>query len=261
MLDNYSMKLLILSDLHLELGPLPLQEGGRRIDEEVDVVVLAGDVMDGPCGPEWARKAFPDKRIVMVSGNHDLYDQHWDIGIRMLRSEARRYDIDFLENDSVVIDGVLFLGCSLWTDYALHGQQLLGKRMLEMPGLMTDFREISLDGGQLSPVDVLARHQASRQWLQGELQACDFARTVVVTHHAPHPRSIDRFDALKPVAAAYASDLTDLMGYAALWVHGHVHEAADYEISGTRVVCNPRGYLDRDGDALSGWDPCFTVDI
>jgi len=29
---------------------------------------------------------------------------------------------------------------------------------------------------------------------------------------------------------------------AALWVHGHMHESFDYEIYGTRVVCNPRGY-------------------
>lgn len=82
-----------------------------------------------------------------------------------------------------------------------------------------------------------------------------------VTHHSPHPRSIDRFDMLKPVAAAYASDLTDLMGYSALWIHGHVHETADYEVHGTRVVCNPRGYLDPSGDPMSGWGPCFTIDI
>jgi len=29
---------------------------------------------------------------------------------------------------------------------------------------------------------------------------------------------------------------------AALWVHGHIHGAYDYEIYGARVVCNPRGY-------------------
>ena len=31
----------------------------------------------------------------------------------------------------------------------------------------------------------------------------------------------------------------------ALWIHGHTHTAFDYTVDGTRVVCNPRGYLDR----------------
>jgi Icc-related predicted phosphoesterase len=29
---------------------------------------------------------------------------------------------------------------------------------------------------------------------------------------------------------------------AALWIHGHMHESFDYEVYGTRLVCNPRGY-------------------
>jgi predicted phosphodiesterase len=27
-----------------------------------------------------------------------------------------------------------------------------------------------------------------------------------------------------------------------LWIHGHTHDPFDYEINGTRVICNPRGY-------------------
>jgi len=28
-----------------------------------------------------------------------------------------------------------------------------------------------------------------------------------------------------------------------LWTHGHMHNASDYMIGETRVVCNPRGYV------------------
>ena len=28
-----------------------------------------------------------------------------------------------------------------------------------------------------------------------------------------------------------------------LWLHGHTHESFDYNIKNTRVVCNPRGYI------------------
>ena len=34
----------------------------------------------------------------------------------------------------------------------------------------------------------------------------------------------------------------------ALWVHGHSHTAVDYDVAGTRVVCNPRGYPGEDTD-------------
>lgn len=255
------MRLLILSDLHLEMGELDLVVDGRRIDDDVGVVVLAGDVMDGLQGPSWARDAFPDKEIVLVPGNHELYEQDWLEGVERLREESARHGIHFLEDSAVDLGGVRFLGCSLWTDYCLHGHALQHKRMLEVEGLMTDFKEITVAGKPLASWAVLGRHKMSRQWLQQELASCEFGRTVVVTHHAPHPRSINRYDGLKPVAAAYASDLEELMGYASLWVHGHVHEVADYEVHGTRVVCNPRGYLAPDGEAMSGWNPCFTVDI
>ena len=43
---------------------------------------------------------------------------------------------------------------------------------------------------------------------------------------------------------AFASNLEDVIKTyrPELWIHGHTHVACDYEIHGTRVVCNPRGY-------------------
>jgi hypothetical protein len=42
----------------------------------------------------------------------------------------------------------------------------------------------------------------------------------------------------------FASDLDHLVrAPVALWVHGHTHESLDYTVNGTRVFCNPRGYL------------------
>ncbi len=68
---------------------------------------------------------------------------------------------------------------------------------------------------------------------------------MVITHHAPSLRSLaDSPDAGTLLDAAYANDCEDLMGgeRVALWLHGHSHTAVDYDIEGTRVVCNPRGY-------------------
>lgn len=72
------MKVLILSDLHLEFGRMSPAHGGERIDEGVDVVVLAGDIAEGVQGIRWARETFIMKEIVYVAGNHEYYDRHWE---------------------------------------------------------------------------------------------------------------------------------------------------------------------------------------
>lgn len=257
------MRILALSDLHLELGDIPLVEDGRRVDEGVDLVVLAGDVMNGLGGPAWARWAFPAKKIVMVAGNHEFYDQDFYDGVELLRQQAGDLGIHFLENESVEIDGLRILGCSLWTDYCLHGAERQQQRMEWSERRMTDFGRIRSAGARLSAKAVLLRHKESVAWLDRELVSGDGRRTVVVTHHAPHPNSVpdDNPMAGDSYGPAYASDLSHLLGRSRLWIHGHVHDVLDYSVRGTRVVCNPRGYPSPNGDALSGWDPCFSVEV
>jgi Icc-related predicted phosphoesterase len=69
-------------------------------------------------------------------------------------------------------------------------------------------------------------------------------KTVVVTHHSPSSRSVAQRFAQDLLTPAFASNLEEMMGShrVALWIHGHMHDPFDYEIFGTRVVCNPRGY-------------------
>jgi len=83
------------------------------------------------------------------------------------------------------------------------------------------------------------RHRA---WLEAKLAAPFTGKTAVITHFAPHPKSIAPAYADHPANAGFVLDLEAMMGRAALWIHGHTHTAFDYEVRGTRVVCNPRGY-------------------
>lgn len=64
------MKLLLLSDLHLDHQPFSaVGSDGCRWDDGADAVVLAGDIDEGLKGLRWARQAFPGKSIVYVAGN------------------------------------------------------------------------------------------------------------------------------------------------------------------------------------------------
>ena len=87
-------------------------------------------------------------------------------------------------------------------------------------------------------------HKRSRAFIEAELAKPFEGATVVVTHHAPHPRSMHSHYGSDLLSAAYVSDLTAVIeaGQPNLWVHGHVHENFDYRVGATRVVCNPHGY-------------------
>jgi Icc-related predicted phosphoesterase len=78
----------------------------------------------------------------------------------------------------------------------------------------------------------------------------------VVTHHLPHPRSIDPYFAGSPLNRFFLHDVSNTVecGEAALWVHGHTHASCDYRVGKTRVVCNPFGY------ATDGANAAFRAD-
>jgi hypothetical protein len=116
---------------------------------------------------------------------------------------------------------------------------------------MSDFRLIRATSSyrKLYPSDTVRRHELSRAWLGNSLSEPFARRTVVVTHHAPSAGSVDLQYAGDSLTPAYASNLEDLMEPSLpLWIHGHMHTSFDYivspkrETSGTRVICNPRGY-------------------
>ena len=228
------MRLHVLSDLHLEFADLDPPATGA------DVVVLAGDIAVGLDGIDWAIERFRAP-VVYVPGNHEYY--HHDLALLdLMRARARGTHVHVLDEESVVLGGVTFLGATLWTDFELFGdaQTAFDRAREQLP----DFRVIR-DGRQpLSPERSAALHRRARAWLAQAL-ANSAADTVVVTHHAPHRGSLaDRF-ATSPLSPAFISDLDALMGRAPLWIHGHTHTSFDYAVHATRVVCNPRGYAAR----------------
>lgn len=265
-------KLAICSDLHLEFGPVELNNEGA------DVLILSGDIMvandldinsrednfDVPAiynsSNERARRyrqflqhcsnQFPN--VVYVAGNHEFYHGKWNHTIEVLRQEAKHYhNVNFLESDAVDIDGVTFIGGSLWTDcnkgdpLTLHGVR----------DMLNDFQLIKNEdtGSRLLPVDTIKRHEKTLGYFKHVLDNNKDGKFVVVGHHTPsamsvHPRY--KFDTI--MNGAYHSDLSEFIldhPEIKLWTHGHTHEPFDYMIGDTRIVCNPRGYVGHDPKA------------
>jgi predicted phosphodiesterase len=249
------MKIRVLSDLHLEFAdwtPPPV---------DADVIVLAGDIHVGVRGLEWARKQFPATPIIYVAGNHEFYGGQMQQVSAALHEAADRLGIHLLDADELVLGGARFLGATLWTDFAFYGSgsKLIRSMNVARQGV-SDFRMIRLSNTELFQPE-LARemHLAQVQWLEGKLAEAFDGPTIVATHYLPHRQSIHpkyEGDQFNP---AFASDLGHLVRFpVVLWIHGHTHESLDYVVNGTRVVCNPRGYLPMEPNAA--FDPGLTVD-
>jgi hypothetical protein len=155
--------------------------------------------------------------------------------------------IHCLENESVVIGGVRFVGATMWTDYALLGGDRVSVAQGAAHSSMNDFRNIRDDRyRRIRPDQLLDLHAGTRAFLEGALAERFDGPTVVVTHHAPSALALpERHRASGDILnAAYASNMEDLMGVSRVdaWLFGHVHSSVDAVVSGTRLVSNPRGY-------------------
>ena len=245
------MKIAIYSDLHNEFEPY---EPDLALLSTVDLIVLAGDIGTRHRGVEWAKTwapSIPETPILMVAGNHEFYGGHFDKVLDEMRAAAAGPHIQILENDQVIIDGVRFLGCTLWTDFKLYEEQQTSPLVTlnTIAALMNDYKKVTAYGQdpgtyrKLHPRDTLRRHEVSRKWLENRLAEPFSGPTVVITHHAPSPKSIPKAFQRDVLSAAYASNLESMMGeHVPIWIHGHMHNTIDYSVNGTRVLCNPRGY-------------------
>jgi predicted phosphohydrolase len=245
------MRVYVLGDVHLEFGnfdPPPV---------EADVVVLAGDTDRGLRGIAWARKSFPGKPVIYVIGNHEYYGKALPKLTVELRQQAGD-GIHVLEQDIAEINGIRFLGCTLWTDFQLLGDPLSARLFAEEG--MNDYRKIRVTPQyrRLRAADTEGIHQRSHRWLGDAIRKRLTRGAVIVTHHAPSARSLNPKITGDWLSAAYASALDPLVeaSRAKLWIHGHTHRVSDYFIGETRVISNPRGYA---VEPVPGFDPGLVV--
>lgn len=258
----------IFSDLHQEWPGNAWDPAAHAPTGGFNVALVAGDVhMPLTRSLDWLAERLPGVLVIYVPGNHDfwwdrceerytIYDQ-----LERGRDRAAALGIHLLLDGAVEIGGTRFLGSTLWTDFRLGSFGITHAfRTAQGRNGMVDYRRIRTgprSRNRIEPGEVLAMHRATRAFIEGELARPRDGPTVVVTHHAPHPASLP--DPHADLSWCYASDLTDMILDRGpdLWVHGHLHQATDYRVGRTRVVCNPRGHVDE----RSGFDPAFVITV
>ena len=264
------MKIQILSDLHIDSYVRQARPLGYIPKTQADIVLVAGDTANSDSGMAWlqdqaARLAVP---IITVAGNHEYFGEdvlHFDEKLATWDNyEAKSHQgLKMLQCQHVDIDDVRILGCTLWTDYQYQAD---ADTMEVAKRFMRDYKQIYAGSELFSPELSVQLHAKQRLWLQQALVTAKQLgkKTVVMSHHSISPLSVSEKYANLPSNAAFVSDLSRWMAEPwapKLWVHGHTHEAFDYQLHNTRVVVNPRAYPNEvSSTALAfAWDKVVTL--
>lgn len=239
------MRIGIISDVHLEMYRKKGVPFPELVDRDYDVLVCAGDLDNSTDGIKWLSKQHHE--IIYVLGNHERYGaeiRSRDEEFRNCCSELK--NVHLLEGNSVIIEGINFVGDTLWTDFNLISEKK--SAMMEYArSNIADYRVISItdsDGERkLHPEDTIAMFNEAAESIKNNLS--DKLPNIVVTHHLPHRSSIDQKFLTSPLNPAFASDLLcdSEHGRVSVWIHGHTHCRVNYNIGSTQVLCNPHGYL------------------
>jgi len=283
------MKIKLVSDLHLEFSDIMIPN-----DADYDLLILSGDIMVAQdlhdhqdenvrtaamlemLGSRQLkaqrfrdflkRCSFQFPHVIYVAGNHEFYHGKFFASIDHLREECAKYpNIYFLENDVKVINDIVFMGATLWTDCNKHDPFTLDA----LADMMNDFRIIRNDQSgyrSLKPADIADRHRKTLQYFKTVMDGYpQEQKFVVVGHHTPshmscHPQYAHDYI----MNGGYHSDLSDFIldhPQIKLWTHGHTHHPFDYVIGSTRVVCNPRGYENDGYNEDTGWNPNIILEV
>ncbi|MFT4102958.1 MAG: metallophosphoesterase [Burkholderiaceae bacterium] len=266
------MRLQLVSDVHLESQP----DWRFEPAPGADVLVVAGDVGSYHHRSRLTEEDFglarfapgrgPWRSVLYLPGNHEYDDQEFDDVHQRLRDACGRLGITWLERETLVIDSVRFIGTTLWSDFdalasieagteagadeagglPLHRQRAFAAAndYLEKFSFLRDGQRVLADGVREIALDCQA-------WLREALAKPFAGPTVAVTHFAPSLRSADPRFGLVPGTAGFCNALDELLPWAELWLHGHLHCAVDYVDTQPRegrphrcrVVANPLGYF------------------
>lgn len=243
------MKIALCSDLHLEFGPISLQN-----TENAEVLILSGDIivaddlrelgdatglmMSGRNKSEMYHKFFQEcserfPNVIYIMGNHEYYHGDFATGLDIIRERLSYLENVFvMERQTMVIEDVTFIAGTLWTDMNKEDPNTL----FGIKGYMNDYRIIKdsrtnteteiwmfnennepYTGKQKlpskwSPEASVVEHKLMLDTIKATVESNASNKYVVIGHHAPSKQSTKpKYQKDVMVNGAYSSDLSEFI--------------------------------------------------
>lgn len=232
------MKIQIVSDLHFEH-----EENKKRftLNKDAELLIIAGDLGNKIySGLDFIKECASKVKTIFILGNHDSMGSSIESTVKFWESQNIE-NFYFLNNKTVEIGGVHFIGTTLWSDVMADPINTLA-----IARGMIDYHYIFKDN-ERDLVDIFylqKKYEENLFFIQNELKK-DYTKKVLITHHLPTFQSIAPKYYGSSLNAAFASDLSNMLVYTdnlELCIHGHTHEVLDYMLDDKRIICNPLGY-------------------
>ena len=253
-----SLTIQVASDLHLEF-----YDNFDDIPEDIivpsaPILALVGDIALTHTEVLKDFLYFQSQRfekVLYVAGNHEFYHTN-SHSIKTVAQQIQwiqdiceeKDNLFFLEQGTLDISGVRFLGTTLWSDIPDSDLKIAENGM-------SDYRltYITDEQGQLvklKPTHTRSWHKDNVKWLKSQIQLAENENipVVVLTHHTPFIEgAANPLYNESPLTSCFSTDLSSLLGNPVIkyWVSGHTHYNFDRDVKGTKVVSNQRGYPTR----------------
>jgi len=252
-------------------------------------ILVAKDIAQrdpyGVMGPEYRSNRYHDflqrcsalfPHVIYVMGNHEHYNGDFANTEKHLKDVLGYLkNVYVLEKEIKVIDDVTFIGGTLWTDMN-NGDSLT---LYHMKAMMNDFQCVEnsnrvvhyktyeqINGvdnrekpifktrtAKFQPEDAFEEHAKMKGYISQIVEGKPDQKFVVCGHHSPSKKSTHpRYAHDTIMNGGYSSDMDEFITdhpQIKLWTHGHTHHVFDYMVGETRVVCNPRGYINYEPQA------------
>jgi len=234
------MKLLGMSDIHLEFHPDHGTEFSENVPTGVDVNVIAGD-LGLVTGEHYVyfqdfidhitdRNSESGPEVVFVAGNHEYYHSSFLKAREQLQILTANPRFHYLDRDTVELHGRRFVGATMWfPEQTSH---------FATWKLLNDFYQI-----ERFRKEVYEENRRDVAFLRETVQEGD----IVVTHHIPSYAFVHPQYKYSAMNSFFVCDVSDLFRRSPkMWIFGHTHESYTGLADRTLVVCNPYGYQTRD---------------
>lgn len=230
-----------------------------------DILICAGDFDMGIHTKKWANKVVEehDKTMLVGLGNHDFWNtsnanmtvDEWVHYYETLNTDK----LKFLQNRVEIIDDVVFIFSTLWTDFDKESNLTISTAK----NISKDFSKIRVNNqGNITPYDMLNLYKEARNFIIKQLELYSNKKTVVVTHYPPTIQSNVSFD-ITPVSFYWCGFMEDVISIYQpnAWISGHMHNFFDKMLGDTRLILNPAGKIINGKIQMDDFVDGFTFEI